>query len=135
VINHLLSSAELQRQRDIAKLSLRQQLRNKNALRSIAANLDLARRIVKDHAHCAQQNCWLCGLPILISGECGKFTYSDDHVLPRANGGSNHHTNLRPAHRRCNTIRGTKEPDETLALRLRMGVLVVIRQRVSKDYF
>ncbi|WP_455952497.1 HNH endonuclease [Arcanobacterium haemolyticum] len=34
--------------------------------------------------------------------------FSIDHVIPRAHGGSNAIGNLRPAHRQCNTERGTK---------------------------
>jgi 5-methylcytosine-specific restriction endonuclease McrA len=45
--------------------------------------------------------CWLCGKP---------FTQDDppvaDHVLPRAEGGTDHITNLRAAHRSCNGRRG-----------------------------
>ena len=34
--------------------------------------------------------------------------FTIDHVVPRAHGGSNAVENLRPAHRQCNTERGTK---------------------------
>lgn len=51
--------------------------------------------------------CWLCGDAI--------ETVSDlhlDHVQPRALNGEETADNLRPAHSRCNIIRGTKTPDE-----------------------
>lgn len=114
--------------------NIRKMLRTKIGLRLIADNLQLSRRIVLDHAHCEKESCWLCGLPILIPGECGKLTYSNDHVVPRANGGSNWYKNLRPAHRHCNTVRGVNDPDAMLAARLRMAVLIRIRNRVPKAY-
>lgn len=43
--------------------------------------------------------CWLCGLP-------GADTV--DHVVPRSMGGTDEPWNLRPAHQRCNSRRGTK---------------------------
>lgn len=53
--------------------------------------------------------CWLCGKGIdlaLFHPHPGSF--SIDHVVPRSKGGSNHISNLRPAHRRCNLRRGDR---------------------------
>jgi 5-methylcytosine-specific restriction endonuclease McrA len=41
--------------------------------------------------------CWICGQP-------GADTV--DHILPAAHGGTRNETNLRPAHRSCNSRRG-----------------------------
>jgi 5-methylcytosine-specific restriction endonuclease McrA len=41
--------------------------------------------------------CWLCGLP-------GADTR--DHVRPLSKGGTNDPSNIRPAHRACNSARG-----------------------------
>ncbi|UVK60176.1 HNH endonuclease [Arthrobacter phage Kels] len=46
--------------------------------------------------------CHLCGLPINPGQQ------SADHLLPRKYGGSNELSNLRPAHRLCNSKRGAK---------------------------
>lgn len=43
--------------------------------------------------------CWLCGLP-------GADTR--DHVRPISKGGTNDPSNLRPAHRACNSRRGNR---------------------------
>jgi len=50
----------------------------------------------------AAEYCWICG---------GPFTDPNDppvadHVIPRADGGSDDLTNLAPAHRSCNGRRG-----------------------------
>ena len=43
------------------------------------------------------RTCWICGRP-------GATTV--DHVVPRSLGGTDTLGNLRPAHSRCNTVRG-----------------------------
>jgi 5-methylcytosine-specific restriction endonuclease McrA len=45
--------------------------------------------------------CYLCGAP-------GADTL--DHVVPVTRGGGNEPDNLRPAHRRCNTLKGAGPP-------------------------
>lgn len=44
--------------------------------------------------------CWLCLLPISLPARV-----SLDHVIPVQYGGTNAMENLRPAHKRCNTMR------------------------------
>lgn len=51
--------------------------------------------------------CWLCGEP-------GSDTV--DHVVPWSKGGSDAPSNLRPAHRSCNSARGTREPTKRAQL-------------------
>jgi 5-methylcytosine-specific restriction endonuclease McrA len=53
--------------------------------------------------------CAWCGQPIdlTLSGNDPQGP-SVDHILPRAQGGTNHPTNLQPMHRRCNTQRGNQ---------------------------
>ena len=50
-----------------------------------------------------EDTCWLCG---------GDPTPSDpltaDHVVPRCCGGSHHRSNLRAAHKSCNSSRGAQ---------------------------
>jgi hypothetical protein len=43
--------------------------------------------------------CWLCG---------GRDADTVDHVVARANGGTDDDSNLRAAHKRCNDQKGTK---------------------------
>ncbi|WP_413788652.1 HNH endonuclease [Micromonospora andamanensis] len=43
--------------------------------------------------------CWLCG-------KHGANTA--DHEIPLSRGGTNHRTNLRPAHKSCNSSRGNR---------------------------
>lgn len=51
--------------------------------------------------------CWICHEPIdLTLPYLTPRGYSVDHVRPRAYGGSDDLTNLRPAHRQCNIARG-----------------------------
>lgn len=65
-----------------------------------------------------QQNglCWLCGKPMVLtrkgSGMPGRTFASFDHVVPKANGGTTYHTNLKLAHRMCNSARNER-PAET----------------------
>lgn len=46
-------------------------------------------------------DCWLCGLPIER-----KEDRSADHIVPRFMGGTDAPSNIAPAHRQCNAIRG-----------------------------
>lgn len=53
--------------------------------------------------------CWLCGKLMTLErgkyGKPGRNFASFDHVVPKANGGTTHHTNLKLAHRKCNSAR------------------------------
>lgn len=49
--------------------------------------------------------CWLCSVPIISREENDPLGLSIDHVIPVSNGGSNHVSNLRLAHRICNSMR------------------------------
>jgi len=66
--------------------------------------------------------CWLCGgavdrdVPPSFPG-----APSVDHVVPRARGGTGTAANLRLAHRRCNTRRGSRMPE--LAWPAELGVV------------
>lgn len=56
--------------------------------------------------------CWLCGGaidPALPPNSPGSGTV--DHVVPRSRGGDDQPSNLRLAHRRCNTRRGSHLPE------------------------
>lgn len=53
--------------------------------------------------------CWLCGEPMLLDGRSPKFA-SFDHVIPKSEGGTTYHTNLKLAHRKCNSARNHKFP-------------------------
>lgn len=56
--------------------------------------------------------CWVCGNDVDPSGPAGSaHAASVDHVVPRALGGKTETDNLRLAHRRCNTQRGSKLPE------------------------
>lgn len=56
--------------------------------------------------------CWLCNEPMTL--ERGDYENpnrrfaSFDHVIPKHNGGTAYYTNLKLAHRSCNSIRGHK---------------------------
>ena len=54
--------------------------------------------------------CWLCGGPVDMSADpCSDMFASLDHVVPRSRGGSDDPSNLRCAHRLCNSLRGAPE--------------------------
>lgn len=55
------------------------------------------------------RGCWLCG------GKVPGLADTVDHVLPRAMGGTDALTNLRPAHGFCNTGRGAADPPALVA--------------------
>lgn len=52
--------------------------------------------------------CWICGERMAISvGAAGSGKYASfDHLVPKADGGGNVQSNLRLAHKRCNSARG-----------------------------
>jgi len=55
--------------------------------------------------------CWLCG---------GAGADTLDHVVPVTRGGDNDPANLRPAHRRCNTLKGAGPPPPPRRVRSRV---------------
>ena len=56
--------------------------------------------------------CWLCGGGVDATAHTGSpWAGSVDHVVPRARGGGDEPTNLRLAHRRCNSARGSRLPE------------------------
>ena len=52
--------------------------------------------------------CWICGLPVDESDDksSGRLYPTLDHVIPRVRGGAHDESNLRCAHRSCNSSRG-----------------------------
>lgn len=62
-------------------------------------NLDYRRMLISLLRHRDQETCGICGEYVEVGDE------SVDHILPRSNGGSHEHTNIRLAHRRCNHTR------------------------------
>ena len=56
--------------------------------------------------------CWLCGDTVDDGAHAGSpWAGSVDHVVPRARGGGDEPGNLRLAHRRCNSARGSRLPE------------------------
>ena len=58
------------------------------------------------------ENCWLCGHRMEFrnpSQHAGDLGASVDHVLPKNKGGKKELSNLRLAHRICNSLRGNDE--------------------------
>ncbi len=58
-------------------------------------------------------NCHLCHEPVDIStyGQVsllGGDAATVDHIIPQSHGGIDHHSNLLPAHHRCNASRGNR---------------------------
>ena len=54
--------------------------------------------------------CWLCGGPVDMSADPSSDMFASlDHVVPRSRGGSDDPSNLRCAHRLCNSLRGAPE--------------------------
>jgi len=82
----------------------------------------------------AKENCWLCGLPILAHGP-DLLKTSRDHVVPKSARGylryllvkehkrAGAKSNLRPAHRWCNSRRGDREVTEELRSDIRELVM------------
>lgn len=78
------------------------------------------RRRAVAHIHATQPLCWLCGYPIddTLDRQRHPLGASVDEIQARSHGGSTtDHTNLRRAHRICNSSRGNRTPDETLRAR------------------
>jgi hypothetical protein len=58
--------------------------------------------------------CWLCGAAIDPAAPINSpHRGTVDHLIPRSRGGGDEPTNLRLAHRRCNTRRGSHLPELT----------------------
>ena len=55
--------------------------------------------------------CWLCGADVDAEVVGTPWAASLDHVVPKARGGRNDAANLRLAHRRCNSRRGSRMPE------------------------
>ena len=55
-------------------------------------------------------SCWLCGDDVDQAARAGPWSGTVDHVIPRNRGGATEVANLRLAHRRCNTQRGSRDP-------------------------
>ena len=59
--------------------------------------------------------CWLCGkvmtLELPPSGRPNRTYATFDHVRPKSDGGTTYFTNLKLAHRACNSARPQKFPD------------------------
>ena len=60
--------------------------------------------------------CWLCrkeSAPVakenFLESEYPRF-WSVDHIQPKSKGGTNDIKNLAPAHKSCNSLRGTANP-------------------------
>jgi 5-methylcytosine-specific restriction endonuclease McrA len=53
--------------------------------------------------------CWICGERMAISPlSAGKGKYASfDHLTPKSDGGGNTQDNLRLAHQKCNSARGS----------------------------
>lgn len=66
--------------------------------------------------------CWLCGTPGADSA---------DHVIPRSKGGTDKQTNLRPAHRQCNSARNNRDPFRPDPAHLARGAEVSARWEPS----
>lgn len=52
------------------------------------------------------ENCWLCGGPMDFTDNGDLLYATFDHVIPRANGGTDSMSNMRLSHRVCNERRG-----------------------------
>jgi|SRR5208282_5423055 len=64
-------------------------------------NYNTNRRTLIDYTWNNQLSCWLCQLPFAQRSDI-----TADHYIPKAKGGSDDLSNLRPAHSHCNTKRG-----------------------------
>lgn len=64
----------------------------------------------------AGRTCWLCGQPIDLNLDArDPMSWTADHVDPLSHGGAEVDlANLRPAHRRCNSSRGNRDPWDRL---------------------
>lgn len=64
-------------------------------------------RRVQAQVYAEESHCWLCGRHVdqqLPHND--PMARSIDHVIPKVRGGTDHRTNLRLAHRQCNSDRG-----------------------------
>ena len=69
---------------------------------------------LRAHVDRTGEPCWLCGQPIdLALPYTHPMSFTADHVEAIANGGKLL-SELRPAHRRCNSSRGKKRVDELI---------------------
>lgn len=69
--------------------------------------------------------CHICGLPIpeWLVDCCHPLFGTIDHLVPRSHGGPDIGANRAPAHKLCNSRRGTAEIDERLRAELRSKAL------------
>ena len=67
---------------------------------------NLARNHLTVIYHRDKATCQLCGGQVTPLGTTGSLSPHLDHIVPIANGGNDHPTNLRLTHSSCNASRG-----------------------------
>lgn len=66
-------------------------------------------RRAREHLKRAGAPCYLCGGPIDYEAPpLDPMAYQADHVIAKANGGSDRLSNLKPTHRKCNRLKSDK---------------------------
>ena len=89
------------------RYNAKKRIRNKNALTEESKTINVKRLYERDNGIC-----WICGGRCDIGADSNANEYpSIDHVVPVSMGGKDEWSNIKLAHRICNSRRGTKSID------------------------
>lgn len=84
--------------------NVKKERRRKAAFTKESGSISLQALVLRDNGIC-----WLCGKPCNIDADSNDNEYpSIDHVVPISKGGKDEWSNIKLAHRLCNSLRGNK---------------------------
>lgn len=82
-----------------------------------------------NHALCSDDSlCWICLFPLGSHSSHDHLRKSADHVIPRSSGGTSCQSNIRPAHRWCNSHRHSDPVTPEIVMRCRNHLIQVHRE-------
>lgn len=97
-------------------------------------NNNARRRRIRKQMYKRQKGlCWICGERMAISPlAAGSLRFATfDHLVPKSEGGTGAQANLRLAHKKCNSLRGSVPVANVLALQVSSAASAVQSSQVE----